>query len=150
MVGKENPAGAVALGQTMYLFKSSTNSKDCMISARDGGYVSGNIRSFDVPAGTTIRFYADHGFILSDPGIGAFAKDASKSKPRETFTAGQKCRNYLLTKFQGAHAGADGKSVRETYQQVASAVSNRDTIRMKKFEKLLSSNIRRNLPNSTT
>ncbi|NNF17238.1 MAG: hypothetical protein HKN70_10880 [Gammaproteobacteria bacterium] len=136
-MAKAKPAGAERLGRTMYLFRSSTNSKDCMISAH-GGYIFEN-RTFKVPANTTINFYSDHGAVLNDPGIGTFAKDASKAKPRESITAGKNCRNYLLSKYQGAHAGADGKSVRETYQQVAQAVSNRDLIRTKKFERLMAS-----------
>jgi hypothetical protein len=131
------PAGAVKLGSTMYLFKSSTNSKDCMISAH-GGYVSEN-RSFKVPSGTTIHFYGEHGAALLDPGITTFMKDASRAKSKETYTSGQTCRNYLLSKYQGAHAGSDGKSVLESYEMVAQAVSGRDKIRSSRFKSLLAS-----------
>ena len=135
-MAKPTPKGATEISSSCYLFKSSTNSKDCLISAH-GGYVSEN-RSFKVPAGLTIIFYGPHGAALQDPGVYEFAKKASSAKPEEIISGGQNCRNYLLTKYQGAHAGESGTEVVETYDQVARAVSNRDYHRTEKFKKLLS------------
>jgi len=134
-VSKTKPKAATALGSYFYLFKSTTNSVDCLISAH-GGYVS-ETRSFTVPAGVNLVFYGEHGAALLDPRIYEFAKKMSKAKPVEVFTGGQTCRNYLLSKYQGAHAGEDGKSVVETYDQVANAVSNRDYQRTEKFKDVL-------------
>lgn len=132
---KPKPAGATRISSTLYLFKSSTNSSDCIISAH-GGYISEN-RSFKVPANTKIVFYGAHTAVLNDPGIGKFAQEVSKAQPEETLGAGEYCRNYLLSKYQGAHAGADGKSVNETYQQIHETVSKRDRIRTAKFDSLV-------------
>lgn len=132
------PNGAVEISSTMYLFKSGTNASDCIISAH-GGYVLEN-RAFKVPDRTTIHFYGDHGAALIDPGIGDFSKRLSKAKPRETLTAGQQCRNYLLTKYQGAHAGESGKEVLETYDMVSQSVQNRDKVRASRFTAALKSN----------
>ncbi len=135
---KKTPKGATSLGHYFYLFKSTTNSKDCLISAH-GGYVSGN-RTFTVPSGVTIVFYGEHGAALLDPGVYDFAKKMGAAKPKEIFRSGEKCRNYLLTKYQGAHAGSDGKTVVETYDQVARTVSSRDYQRTEKFKNLLAAN----------
>lgn len=131
------PDGSTSLGSSIYLFKSQTNASDCMISAH-GGYVSEN-RSFKVPGSTTIHFYGDHGAALLDPQINDFARKLSRADPIETVTGGNNCRNYLLTKYQGAHAGEGGKETVETYQQVASQVTTSDLVRSKKFQTLLKS-----------
>lgn len=136
-MAKQKPAGATPIGGGyFYLFKSSTNSSDCLISAH-GGYVREN-RMFKVPAGVKIVFYGQHGAALLDPGIHEIAKKLAKARPVESFSAGQQCPNYLLSKYQGAHAGASGTEVVETYEQVARAVQTRDFQRTSKFGSLIS------------
>jgi hypothetical protein len=133
-MAKTKPQGATKCGSHCYLFKSSTNSSDCLISAH-GGFVAEN-RSFKIPSGVTILFYGVHGAALLDPNITTFAKEYSKAEPVETYSGGQNCRNYLLSKYQGAHAGASGTDVVETYDQVGQTVTNRDKIRNLKFAKM--------------
>ena len=133
-MAKDKPAGATKCGSYCYLFKSSTNSSDCMISAH-GGFMAEN-RSFTVPSGLTILFYGIHGAALLDPNITSFARANSRAVPVETFTGGQSCRNYMLSKYQGAHAGESGTEVVETYQQVSNTVSTRDKVRTSNFNKL--------------
>lgn len=132
---KAKPQGATKCGSYCYLFKSTTNSTDCLISAH-GGFVAEN-RSFKVPAGLTIHFYGEHGAALQDPGISSFMMALERAEPVETITGGKDCRNYLLSKYQGAHAGASGTDTVETYDQVAGAVSSRDRVRTGKFQKLI-------------
>ncbi|GIX10586.1 putative adhesin [Elioraea sp.] len=135
-MAKTTPAGATPIGGGyFYLFKSATNSTDCLISAH-GGYIREN-RTFTVPAGIRIVFYGQHGAALNDPGIFEIAKKLSKARPVEIVSGGQKCLNYLLSKYQGAHAGASGKEVVETYDQVARVVQTRDFQRTDKFKHLL-------------
>ena len=134
-MAKPKPAGATKLGNRMYLFKSSTNSSDCMISAH-GGYILEN-RAFKVPANTRILFYGQHGAALNDPGILTFHRSAGAAKVVETITAGQPCRNYLLSKYQGAHAGESGKETVETYKAVAKSVSTQDLKRNMAWQGLL-------------
>jgi len=135
-MAKSKPAGATKCGSDCYLFKSATNAYDCLISAH-GGFVAEN-RSFTVDSGITIHFYGVHGAALLDPNITDFARNVSRAVPVETVTGGQPCRNYLLSKYQGAHAGADGKTTVETYDQVAQTITGRDFIRTAKFKKMMS------------
>lgn len=116
------PRGATSLGRYLYLFKSKTNSTDCIISAH-GGYMSEN-RSFTVPSGITLQFFSVHSSTLTDPGINAFQKNQAQAKPVETIQGGATCRNYLLSKYQGRHNEMD-----ETYEKIATGVSNQDTLR---------------------
>lgn len=116
------PTGATSLGRYLYLFKSRTNSTDCIISAH-GGYIFEN-RSFTVPQGVTLQFFSVHSSTLSDPGIGAFQKSQAQAKPVETITGGNSCRNYLLSKYQGRHNEMD-----ETYEKIADGVGKQDTLR---------------------
>jgi len=133
-MAKAKPQGATKCGPYCYLFKSESNSKDCLISAH-GGFMAEN-SSFTVPSGVTIQFYGVHGAALIDPNITDFARIYSGAQPVETLTGGQNCRNYLLSKYQGAHAGASGEDVVETYEQVAGTVSSRDMIRKRQFESM--------------
>jgi len=131
------PEGAVAVGSKLYLFKSDTNSVDCIISAH-GGYVSAN-RSFTVPKGVTINFYGPHGAALIDPNISEYFRRQANAKPieGEVYTEGMECRNYLLSKYQGAHAGESGKETVETYKQIADSVRISDLNRTKHFASLM-------------
>ena len=116
------PAGATSLGRYLYLFKSKTNSTDCIISAH-GGYIS-DTRAFRVPAGIELRFFSVHSSCVLDPRIQTFQKNQALAQPVEVFTGGQLCNNYLLTKYQGSHNQMD-----ETYQKVADGVAQQDLIR---------------------
>ena len=134
-MAKEKPQGAVDIGHSLYLFKSETNSVDCIISAH-GGYVSAN-QSFTVPKGVKIIFYGPHGAALLDPTITSFLRSQGEAEPVEVFEGGDTCRNYLLSKYQGAHAGESGKEVVETYGQINQGVATRDKIRTNKFDILM-------------
>jgi hypothetical protein len=116
------PKGATSLGRYLYLFKSKTNSTDCIISAH-GGYMFEN-RDFTVPSGITLQFFSVHSSTLTDPGINAFQKNQAQAIPVETIQGGAKCRNYLLSKYQGKHNKMD-----ETYESIASGVTQQDTLR---------------------
>ncbi len=112
------PKAATKLSDSMYLFKSTTNYVDCLISAH-GGYIREN-RSFDVPSGVTVLFYGAHGHALNDPGIGTLSKELSKAvvvdEIRDEFLS------QLLSASTGGTRGASGKEVLETYDQIASSV----------------------------
>src|SRR5262249_9928989 len=133
----KTPAAATKVGSNCYLFKSITNSVDCLISAH-GGFMAEN-RSFTVPDGVTIRFYVEHGASLCDPGVVKFATFSllSKAVVNEEFTGGESCRGYLLSKYQGAHAGESGTETVETYNQVHDAVTSPDTLRQMKANRYL-------------
>lgn len=109
------PTGATALGSHFYLFKSKTNTTDCLISAH-GGY-SKTTSDFTVN-GCTLFFYVDHDSALADPGMALMYK---RGKPVETITSTQKCRNYILSKYQGRHSKSG-----ETYQTIYDAIQKDD------------------------
>lgn len=116
------PAGATSLGRYLYLFKSKTNSKDCIISAH-GGYIS-DTKAFRVPDGIELRFFSVHSSSVLDPRIQTFQKNQALAEPVEVFKGGQLCNNYLLTKYQGRHNEMD-----ETYKEVADGVAKQDMLR---------------------
>jgi hypothetical protein len=129
------PQGATKLGRSLYLFKSGSNSADCIISAH-GGFMAEN-RSFKVPAGITLFFYGPHGAALLDPGTTSFYNRMHEAEPVEVITGGQDCRNYLLSKYQGAHAGSSGTDTVETYQELSDKVSGTDRTRGLMFGQMM-------------
>jgi hypothetical protein len=125
------PEGATSLGRYIYLFKSKTNSVDCIISAH-GGFVSEN-RGFRVPKGVNLLFYGEHGASLIDPGIADFFRNQGRALVTDTAGTGDWCRNYLLSKYQGTH-----NNVGETYDQIKTTVNTRDLVRTNHFKTLMS------------
>lgn len=111
----QRPQGATALGSHFYLFKSATNKTDCLISAH-GGFRK-TTATFNV-SGCTLYFYVDHGSALADPGMALMYK---KGKPVETIGNNEKCRNYILSKYQGRHSKG-----RETYETIQEAIQTDD------------------------
>jgi len=77
------------------------------------------------------------GLSLLDPTITSFLRNQGEAEPVEIFEGGESCRNYLLSKYQGAHAGATGKETVETYGQINQGVSTRDKVRANKFDILM-------------
>jgi hypothetical protein len=113
----------IAVGRYIYLFKSSTNLVDCIITAH-GGYVFDN-RSFRVPEGVTLNFFAEHGNTLTDPGMGELMSGLANAVPSETVGGGKNCHNYLLSKYQGRHGSED-----ETYESIMKNVTDADNSRL--------------------
>src|SRR5690348_15019266 len=110
------PNGAIAIGSKLYLFKSKSNSTDCLISAHGGYYKT--TKSFEVPLGCSVLFYGEHHKTLSDPGIKLADTHA---KPVETVGPGKDCLNYVLSKYQGSHNKAG-----ETYEKIAGRIEFQD------------------------
>jgi hypothetical protein len=110
------PKGAIPIGSKLYLFKSKSNSTDCLISAHGGYYKES--RTFQVPNGVTLYFYGEHKKVLSDPGI---KLADTKAKYVERVGEGQKCVNYILSKYQGKHNKAG-----ETYEKIADRIAFQD------------------------
>jgi hypothetical protein len=129
------PEGATSLGRNMYLFKAKTNSADCIISAH-GGFMAEN-RQFKVPDGLTLYFYGPHGAALLDPGTTTFYEKMHEAESVEVIRGGQECRNYLLSKYQGAHAGSTGTETVETYGQLSQKVSSTDMKRGGLFNQMM-------------
>lgn len=127
------PDGAIKLGSDLYLFKSSTNGSDCIVSAH-GGYLSEN-RTFTVPGKVELRFYSSHGASVIDPSISEFFRKFNQAEPVEVVAGGTKCKNYLLSKYQGEKHNKMG----ETYDLVKNNVKTIDLKRTKDFQGLMRS-----------
>ena len=127
------PEGATKLGSYLLLFKSKTNSRDCIISAH-GGFMSEG-RCFTVPEGVTLHFYGEHGASLIDPGISDFFRNQGKALATESIGPGAKCRNYLLSKNQVKNNKLKNS---ETYEVIKKTSDTRDMIRANHFKVLMS------------
>jgi hypothetical protein len=128
------PKGAEPLGSKLYFFKSTTSSRDVLISAH-GGYYKAN-KTFDVPGtgkDVEIIFYAPHGSTLTDPGMTIMKGDFENAG---SVFSGNKCVNYELSKYQGRHGGQPGKPA-ETYDSIASTVEDEDRRLVRHFERML-------------
>lgn len=129
------PAGAEKVGGDLYLFRSKTEDKTCVIDAH-GGFMFEN-RSFRVPDGVTLKFYAHHGNSLADTGRQAlkFVRDAYASV--EELKGGDICYNYLLSKAWGKHTfGEDEEDKRITYERARELIEDLDARRTRQKERL--------------
>ncbi|MEZ5666478.1 MAG: hypothetical protein R3F55_03405 [Alphaproteobacteria bacterium] len=113
------PRGAIEIGSHFYLFKSSTNKEDCLISAH-GGY-DRNVTMFE-PKGCTLFFYGEHGNVLSDPGLALMALKGLKVVEQIPDAKNKKALNYILSKYQGRHSKAN-----ETYEKIIGRIESEDT-----------------------
>jgi len=108
------PEGATPIGRHLYLFKSNTNSTDCIISAH-GGYLFGDIGS-KVPTEIELKFYSPNTTALC-ANLEKFNALIAKAKPVEIVRGGKICMEYLLQKYQGRH-NKEG----ETYDTIFNGV----------------------------
>lgn len=122
------------LGSKLYIFKSKSNSTDCLISAH-GGYHKGTT-SFAVDQGVEVVFYGAHGNTLSDPGVKLIDYPAKPAQVIPNRIDGNQCLNYVLSKYQGSHGGTPGKPA-ETYERIANRVKYNDDTINERFQKLL-------------
>lgn len=97
---------------SFYIVGDTSTATECYVnghgSAYDDDYVFDN-RSFEVPAGVTIKFFQPHGFILG-AGISSLRNgrpDADASATDLEYAAGDQCANYILSKSHGRHLSGD-------------------------------------------
>jgi len=104
--------GKVELGNYLYFFESPLGGDSCLISAH-GGYVknNGDFSLSKIGAGLHVYFYGEHKKVLSDPGLDLLSKRpvTVNEHPRD----GDKIMDYVLSKYQGRHSGAN-----ETYATI--------------------------------
>ncbi len=109
-----------SVGDKLYLFKSTENATDCLISAH-GGYYKQN-RSFTVPNGVQLLFYGEHKKVLADPGL-KMMHQVKGLEVVDTFAGGSKdCPDYILSKYQGSH-----NTNNETYESILAEIGIEDT-----------------------
>jgi hypothetical protein len=102
------------VGSNLYLFTAQIMKyHDTSVIDAHGGYDS-STKKFTVPAGVTLVFYVSHGAIQNDFGLHKFRDSPTVY---ETRPPGSDCWDYSLSKYQGRHAGTEGKPA-ETYETV--------------------------------
>ncbi len=121
-LGFKMPSGKTAVGEDIYVFSKTGGTQSgsgCLILAHGCQAFVPGTRTFTVPANTTVRFFAQHGNYLTfdaDPvtGIAEFTPTSWATHQcenghtvtcKEEVSAGQTCKNYMLSKDVGYHNG---------------------------------------------
>ncbi|MFT3768634.1 MAG: hypothetical protein QM820_24575 [Minicystis sp.] len=113
----------IAIGERLYLFTADDaqgNRPRRLIITSHGGYHERAVGNrlpngwTRVPSWTTLYFYAQHGYILKDPGT----RELLGHRPAQVGSAGEEVPNYVLSKFQetGGDAGV------ETYDSIKQGI----------------------------
>jgi len=107
------------IGKNLYLFSADVGGyKDTLVISAHGGYDASS-GDCDPPPGTELVFYVPHGAIQQDFGIGRFKNGVPRY---ESFTQGNPCVDYSLSKYQGRHAGTKDKPA-ETYESIVGEIA---------------------------
>jgi hypothetical protein len=132
------PSNTIAAGEHAYIIQSpNINTADCLIFAH-GGSVGG--QKFIVPAGKTIRFFANHnaehntlsGLALLEGASRAmrargthhrFEKDSTHDV-RMRVKGGEQCHDYILAKALGSHGPR--KDIVVSYQAMRDQMDEMD------------------------
>lgn len=115
---------------SFYIIGDTKGATECYLTGHGGSFDSdyfASNRSFTVPKGVTINFYQPDGYIL---GFGTAALRNGKPVKHggtndQTYTGGETCTNYILSKDQGTRLSGDSDYARqwemdyESSQQVA-------------------------------
>ncbi|MEO0913093.1 MAG: putative adhesin [Pseudomonadota bacterium] len=115
------PIGQKAVGDKIYVFSKNGGAQHgnaCLILAHGCQAVLPGTRTFTVPANMTVRFFAQHGNLLTfdtrPSGVADFVpaswathrcETGHTASCQETVSAGQTCHNYVLSKDVGYHNG---------------------------------------------
>ncbi len=111
-----------------YIVGDTTNATECYLTGHggmnDSNYFFDNI-SFTVPAGVTINFYQPHGYILGfhSGALRDQAPIAHGGTDDQTYTGGDKCENYILTKDQGQRLNGSQQDA-ETFEMTYAATQS--------------------------
>ena len=133
------PEGTLKVGRKLYLFTDHAGRAENLLITSHGGYfarpefgkqtgrgknIPGLGGWLEVPEWTTLYFYGPHKAVLQDPSI---AKVFAGMKYLEQVPAGDKVRNYRLSKYQGKHGNKE-----ETYLTIQGDIErNRNFISMR-------------------
>ncbi|MBR0670111.1 putative adhesin [Neoroseomonas soli] len=103
---------------SLYIIGNTKGATECFIDAHGGNYSADYVldnQSFRVPAGINVRFFQPAGYAF-----GCFKSELRSGAPQQhggtadqDYTGGDDCPNYMLTKFQGRHSGADAQAIQD-------------------------------------
>lgn len=107
------------IGNNLYLFTADVGGyKDALVISAHGGYDKSS-GECDPDPGSELVFYVPHGSVQQDFGIGRFKNGVPR---HESFTLGNPCTDYSLSKYQGRHAGTANKPA-ETYESITGEIA---------------------------
>ncbi|MBB5690094.1 hypothetical protein GXW77_08460 [Roseomonas alkaliterrae] len=103
---------------SLYLIGDTNGATECYIDAHGGNYSADYVldnQTFTVPDGIHVKFFQPAGYAF-----GCFKAQLRDGPPKQhggtndqDYDGGDTCPNYMLTKFQGRHSGADAQSIRD-------------------------------------
>ncbi len=93
-----------------------------LIITAHGGRVTA--RKFSVRQNTTLRFFSDDKFAVTDPVIGMFYSVANRSLPTEVITQGELCFNYSLAKYTNSAENESHNEMYESYGVIQEIINN--------------------------
>jgi hypothetical protein len=115
-LGEQSGFEVLSLDHRLYLLLPKVPTNRVIISAHGGRELT-NANSFTVPTDTILRFYSEDMNTVLDPKIAEFYR--KEAAPKEILSEGERCFDYILTKYQGK----DNNKMGETYESIANLIN---------------------------
>jgi hypothetical protein len=115
-MGEQSGFEILSLDHRLYLLLPKLPTNRVIISAHGGRELT-NANSFTVPSDTILRFYSEDMNTVLDPKITEFYR--KEAAPKEILSDGERCFDYILTKYQGK----DNNKMGETYESIANLIN---------------------------
>eukprot|EP01037_Dinobryon_pediforme_P012891 gene12892-12991_t len=118
-LGEQKGFKIYELGDLFYFLLPTVETNRVIISSHGGHQLIGGTNKFVVPSDTILRFYSEDTYSVKDPSFNGFYD--MEAAPKEVISEGEKCFDYILTKYQGRHNTLKGN--KETYDTIAGVVN---------------------------
>ena len=124
---KFNKSGAPVIKlSSFYIIGDTKGATECYLTGHGGSFDADYFvsnQSFKVPNGVTVNFYQPDGYIL---GFGTAALRNGKPVKHggtndQSYTGGEECTNYILTKDQGTRLNGDANYANQWEMDYASS-----------------------------
>ncbi|GLS25134.1 putative adhesin [Marinibactrum halimedae] len=76
--------------------------------------------TFRITQNTTLNFYSNDGRSVTDPGIWKFYQQKHRATPQDTYTQGDRCYNYILSKYTNSRGKKNHNKGSESYDIIES------------------------------
>lgn len=116
-LGEQSGFEILSLDHRLYLLLPKVPTNRVIISAHGGRELT-NANSFIVPSNTILRFYSEDKNSVVDPRLVEFYRQ--EAVPKEILSEGDRCFDYILTKYQGN----DNNQMGESYESIANLINN--------------------------
>jgi hypothetical protein len=122
--------------KSFYVIGDAKGASECYIDTHGKGYSNDYVmdnRSFRVPEGVHVKFYAPAGYALAAPSASLrFGSPIACGTGKGMhYGPGKSCPNYILTKFQGRHSGLsqdDWKEEGASYEGLQAVAKDADVV----------------------